>query len=180
MKSMLVLNYMGQTAWLLEHSGETLSGRNPFYSIMPEFFLPLGIGIATIATVVASQALISGSFTLINEAIRLNLWPKVRISYPTDMKGQPYIPSINWLLYFGCSGVVLYFRDSSAMEAAYGMSIIIGMMMRGVVITLTIFLINDFSLCFIVLSNIMKIGCIIITWIILPIMAAVGPLATIS
>lgn len=128
-KSMLVLNYMGQTAWLLEHSGETLSGRNPFYSIMPEFFLPVGIGIATIATVVASQALISGSFTLINEAMRLNFWPKVKVKYPTELKGQLYITSINWLLYAGCVLVVLFFKESSRMEAAYGLTIILGMIM---------------------------------------------------
>jgi KUP system potassium uptake protein len=128
-KTTLILNYLGQSAWLLQHEGQHLNGQNPFYELMPDWFFIPGFVIATIATVVASQALISGSFTLINEAIRLNLWPKVRISYPTDMKGQLYIPSINWLLYFGCSGVVLYFRDSSAMEAAYGMTIIIGMMM---------------------------------------------------
>ena len=81
------------------------------------------------AAIIASQALISGSFTLINEAIRLNLWPKVRINYPTDLKGQLYIPSINWLLFIGCAGIVLYFKESSKMEAAYGMTIIIGMLM---------------------------------------------------
>jgi KUP system potassium uptake protein len=128
-KSMLVLNYMGQTALLVSMNGKTLNGANPFYSIMPEWFLPFGIGIATIATVVASQALISGSFTLINEAMRLNFWPKVKIKYPTDLKGQMYIPSINWLLYIGCVGIVLFFRESKNMEAAYGLTIILGMIM---------------------------------------------------
>ena len=99
-KLMLVINYMGQTAWLVSMDGKYLKGANPFYSIMPDWFLPVGIGIATIATVVASQALISGSFTLINEAMRLNFWPKVRIKYPTELKGQMYISSINWILYF--------------------------------------------------------------------------------
>ena len=128
-KCMLVLNYMGQTAWLVSMDGKTLNGANPFYSIMPEWFLPLGIGIATIATVVASQALISGSFTLINEAMRLNFWPKAKIKYPTDLKGQMYIPSINWMLYFGCVGIVLFFKESKNMEAAYGLTIILGMIM---------------------------------------------------
>jgi len=128
-KTMLVLNYMGQTAWLISMDGKKLSGTNPFYEIMPDWFLPVGIGVATIATVVASQALISGSFTLINEAMRLNFWPKVKIRYPTDLKGQMYIPSINWLLYVGCIFIVLYFRESSEMEAAYGLTIILGMIM---------------------------------------------------
>ncbi len=128
-KSMLVLNYMGQTAWLTAHDGEKLNGLIPFYTIMPHWFLPLGVAIATIAAVVASQALISGSFTLINEAMRLNFWPKVKIKYPTELKGQMYIPSINWLLYAGCIAIVLFFRESSNMEAAYGLTIILGMIM---------------------------------------------------
>ena len=85
---------------------------------MPQWFVPIGIGIATTAAVVASQALISGSFTLINEAIRLNFWPKVKIKYPTDLKGQIYIPSINWLLWAGCIFIVLYFQEAKYMEAA--------------------------------------------------------------
>ena len=128
-KIMLVLNYMGQTAWLVSMDGKYLKGANPFYSIMPDWFLPVGIGIATIATVVASQALISGSFTLINEAMRLHFWPKVRIKYPTELKGQMYISSINWILYFGCIGIVLFFKESKNMEAAYGLTIILGMIM---------------------------------------------------
>ena len=128
-KSMLVLNYFGQCAWILTKEGQKLEGANPFYSIMPEWFLPVGIGIATAATIVASQALISGSFTLINEAMRLNFWPKVRIKYPTELKGQMYIPAINWLLYSGCVFIVLYFKESTNMEAAYGLTIILGMIM---------------------------------------------------
>lgn len=128
-KFMLVLNYMGQTAWLVGHEGEKLNGLIPFYTIMPEWFLPAGVAIATIAAIVASQALISGSFTLINEAMRLNFWPKVKIKYPTELKGQMYIPSINWLLFAGCVFIVLYFRESSGMEAAYGLTIILGMVM---------------------------------------------------
>ena len=128
-KTSLLLNYFGQSAWLLQHEGNLLGGQNPFYELMPHWFFIPGFIITTIATIVASQALISGSFTLINEAIRLNLWPKVRIAYPTVMKGQLYIPSINWLLFLGCASVVLFFKESSAMEAAYGLTIIIGMMM---------------------------------------------------
>lgn len=128
-KTSLLLNYFGQSAWLLQHEGSHLCGQNPFYELMPHWFFIPGFVITTIATIVASQALISGSFTLINEAIRLNLWPKVRIAYPTVMKGQLYIPSINWLLFLGCASVVLFFKESSAMEAAYGLTIIIGMMM---------------------------------------------------
>ncbi|HEY1039775.1 MAG TPA: KUP/HAK/KT family potassium transporter [Bacteroidia bacterium] len=129
-KTALVLNYMGQGAWLLTLQGKQLPPDvNPFYAIMPEWFVPVGVIVATAATIVASQALISGSFTLINEAIRLNLWPKVRIKYPTIVRGQLYIPSINWLLCFGCIGVILYFKESSNMEAAYGLSIVITMIM---------------------------------------------------
>lgn len=128
-KIMLLLNYFGQGAWLLVNEGQTLNDRNPFYSLMPQWFLPFGVVIATAATIVASQALISGSFTLINEAMRLNFWPKVRIAYPTELKGQLYLPSVNWLLCFGCIGIVLYFKESSNMEAAYGLSIVVTMIM---------------------------------------------------
>ncbi|WP_233590085.1 KUP/HAK/KT family potassium transporter [Flavobacterium microcysteis] len=131
-KSMLLLNYFGQGAWLISHEGKTLKEAgvtNPFYAIMPDWFLPFGIGIATLAAVVASQAMISGSFTLINEAIRLNFWPKVKIKYPTELKGQLYIPSLNWMLWIGCVLVVLYFKESSGMEAAYGLAIVMTMLM---------------------------------------------------
>lgn len=128
-KTTLVLNYFGQGAYLLAHQGEKLNGASPFYSIMPEWFLPAGIALATVATIVASQALISGSFTLINEAIRLNFWPKAKIKYPSDLKGQLYIPSVNWLLCTGCIIVVLHFQESAKMEAAYGLTIILGMLM---------------------------------------------------
>ena len=135
-KTMLVLNYFGQGAFLIKHAGQTLAEvgassniTNPFYLSMPEWFVPVGIIIATSAAVIASQALISGSYTLISEAMRLNLWPKVKIKYPTELKGQLYIPSINWLLLGGCIGVVLKFRESANMEAAYGLSIILCMLM---------------------------------------------------
>ncbi|MBK7181597.1 MAG: KUP/HAK/KT family potassium transporter [Bacteroidetes bacterium] len=134
-KLTLILNYFGQGAWLIAHEGQKLDGASPFYTIMPEWFLPVGIGLATVATIVASQALISGSFTLINEAIRLNFWPKAKIKYPSELKGQLYIPSINWLLCVGCIIVVLYFEESSKMEAAYGLTIILGMLMSSRLLT---------------------------------------------
>lgn len=131
-KITLILNYLGQGAWLINHEGSTLAEAgitNPFFGIMPSWFVPIGIGIATTAAIVASQALISGSFTLINEAIRLNFWPKVKIKYPTDLKGQLYIPSINWLLWAGCIFIVLYFKEAKFMEAAYGLAIVLTMLM---------------------------------------------------
>ena len=133
-KTTLVLNYFGQGAYLIQHNGSTLSqlnnyNPNPFYLIMADWFQPIGIIVATLAAIIASQALISGSFTLINEAMRLDFWPKVKINYPTDVKGQLYIPSINWLLFVGCVGIILYFKESKYMEHAYGLSIILGMMM---------------------------------------------------
>ncbi|NMH27315.1 KUP/HAK/KT family potassium transporter [Flavobacterium silvaticum] len=138
-KAMLVLNYFGQAAWLIQHEGETLQSLggdygNPFYLIMADWFQPAGIIIATMAAVIASQALISGSFTLINEAMRLSFWPKVKIKYPTELKGQLYIPSINWLLLAGCVGVVLHFRESSNMEAAYGLAIVLCMIMTTILL----------------------------------------------
>lgn len=131
-KTMLILNYFGQGAWLISHEGEVLTSfksSNPFFAMMPEAFIPYGIVIATIAAVIASQALISGSFSLINEAMRLNLWPKVRVKYPSELKGQLYIPSLNWLLLAGCIGIVLYFRESANMGAAYGLAIVLCMLM---------------------------------------------------
>ena len=133
-KSMLLTNYFGQAAFLLSHQGELLGERNPFYALMPSWFLIVGICISTAATIVASQALISGSFTLINEAIRLNLWPKVKIAFPTDIRGQLYIPSANWLLCIGCIAVVLFFKESSHMEAAYGLSIVVTMIMTTILL----------------------------------------------
>lgn len=127
-KVSLILNYFGQGAYLLKHLGEELKG-NPFYEIIPANFLIPGIIIATVAAVIASQALISGSFTLINEAINHQLWPKVMVHYPTDIKGQLYIPSVNFLLWMGCLGVVLYFKESAMMEGAYGLSITLAMLM---------------------------------------------------
>jgi KUP system potassium uptake protein len=128
-KTALLLNYFGQAAWLLQHEGEVLGSQIPFYAIMPEWFLPFGITIATMAAIIASQALISGTFTLVNEAMKLKLWPMTRVRYPSQIKGQIYIPSINWILMLGCIMVVLYFKESAAMEGAYGLAITIDMLM---------------------------------------------------
>lgn len=127
-KSCLLLNYFGQAAWLIAHDGQHLNGRKPFYELMPDWFLLPGIAIATMATIIASQALISGSFTLVSSAIRLNFWPKVRLKYPSDQKGQLYVPSINLMLFVGCVGVVLYFEKAANMEAAYGLAITLTML----------------------------------------------------
>ena len=128
-KITLLLQYFGQGAWLLAHQGMLLDGRKPIFELLPREFLFSGIMVATAAAVIASQALISGSFTLISEAIRLNFWPKVRLIYPSDQKGQLYVPSINVLLWMGCVGVVLWFRESTNMEAAYGLAITMTMLM---------------------------------------------------
>lgn len=129
-KSCLILNYLGQGAWLLNtQKGNIITaamlekGFNPFYGVMPGWFLYFGIAIATAAAIIASQALISGSFTLISESMRLNLWPKFRIVYPTEARGQLFIPAINLLLFAGCVGIVLYFKKAANMEAAYGLAI---------------------------------------------------------
>ena len=141
-KTTLVLNYFGQGAWLLGHVGETLGKgalaktANPFYALMPEWFLLVGIVIAKLAAIIASQALITGSFTLVAEAIRLNMWPKVQLAYPTDVKGQLYVPSMNRLLLLGCIGIVLYFRESANMDAAYGLAITLTMLMTTLLLTM--------------------------------------------
>jgi KUP system potassium uptake protein len=133
-KICLVLNYLGQGAWLLGHLGRPLGDANPFFAMIPSWGLLPAIGLCTLATIIASQALISGSFTLIIEALRLHFWPKVKILYPTDLRGQAYVPSLNWLLCAGCVGVVLYFRESSNMEAAYGLAITFTMLMTTVLL----------------------------------------------
>ncbi len=127
-KTCLLLNYFGQGAWLMSHQGEIIDTQI-FFAVMPEWFVIIGIIIATTASVIASQALITGSFTLINEAMRLNLWPKVRVIHPTDLRGQIFVPSINGILFFGCVAMVLFFKESRNMEAAYGLTINFGMLM---------------------------------------------------
>lgn len=128
--SMLLLNYLGQSSYLLQREGEYLDvDASPFYALMPEWFLPVGIVIASFATIIASQAVITGCFTLVNEATKLKLWTNFKVVYPSLHKGQIYLPAINWFLYFGCLLVILLFRKSSNMEAAYGLTITIDMLM---------------------------------------------------
>lgn len=121
-KLMLIINYLGQGVWILHH-GNYDTGLNPFFEIVPASYLLFMVALATVAAVIASQAMITGSFTLISEAVRLNLWPKVRINYPSNQKGQIYVPSINWILWAGCIAIVLIFKNSGAMEGAYGLAI---------------------------------------------------------
>ena len=146
-KLSLILNYLGVGASLLQHNGKIFANtslmndavfmaahpdaellRNPFFAAIPDSFLLFGIIIATAAAIVASQAMISGSFTLISVAMRLNLWPKFKISYPTEERGQLFVPAINGLLFIGCCAIVLYFKNSGNMEAAYGLAITLCML----------------------------------------------------
>ncbi len=133
-KVSLLLNYFGQGAWLLAN-GVPEADLNPFFAIMPGWFLIPGILLATAASIIASQAIISGSFTIVKEAISLNLWPKVRVLNPTHVKGQVYLPFVNWYLWFACSLVVIFFRASANMEAAYGLAINITEMMTTFLLT---------------------------------------------
>ena len=135
-KTCLLLNYIGQGAYLLANrKGLTITESvkaqlhiNAFYDLMPEWFVLIGVAIATIAAIIASQAMISGSFTLISEAMRLNLWPKLKIKYPSEERGQLFIPGINTVIFIGCVGSGSLFSNSSRMEAAYGLAIIITML----------------------------------------------------
>jgi KUP system potassium uptake protein len=138
-KIALVTAYLGQAAWLMHQGEPLLNGRNPFFEIIPSWFLLPSIIIATLATIIASQALISGSFTLISEAMNLNFWPRVTVKQPSETKGQIYIPSVNTILWFGCVLMMIYFKESSHMEAAYGFSITITMLMTSVLLSYFLF-----------------------------------------
>jgi len=134
-KTSLIVNYFGQCAWLLaNHRGEIISadmissGFNSFYGVMPHWFRIIGLVIATTAAIIASQALISGSFTLISEAMRLNLWPRLKINYPSEERGQLFIPAVNLMLFIGCVGITVYFKSAANMEAAYGLAITLCML----------------------------------------------------
>lgn len=134
-KISLVISYLGQAAWVMNQDEAQLNGRNPFFEIVPDWFLIPSILIATAATIIASQALISGSFTLISEATNLNFWPRIAIRQPSETKGQIYIPSVNNILWFGCILMILYFRESGHMEAAYGFSITVAMIMTTILLS---------------------------------------------
>lgn len=160
-KSMLILNYLGQGAWLVSHSGAEISTLNPFYAIMPEHFRIVGVVMSAGAAIIASQALLSGSFTIFSEAINLGFWPRLKIKYPSVEKGQLYIPAINWSLLAGCLMTVVIFRDSGHMEAAYGLAITVTMIMTTVLLTLWLhergvnrFLCGLFALIFITIEGI--------------------------
>ena len=137
-KTTLLLSYCGQGAWvLMQPKGTNFNGVNPFYAIVPNphlLMIPC-VALATLATIIASQALISGSFTLISEAVSMNFWPKITIRYPSNIRGQIYIPSINWILCIGCILVSLYFQTSEHMTAAYGFSITIAMLMTTILMS---------------------------------------------
>src|SRR6201986_5339378 len=135
-KITLLLNYLGQGAWVLTRpAGFSFKNINPFFQIVPHQFLLPSVALATLATIIASQALISGSFTLISEAVSMNFWPRITIKFPSNIRGQIYIPSINWILCIGCILVTLYFQTSEAMTAAYGFSITIAMLMTTILMS---------------------------------------------
>ena len=125
----LLLNYFGQSAFLMNAMSNGIHTETPFYDLMPKWFLPIGVGVATMAAIIASQALISGCFTLVNEAMKLRLWPNLKVIYPTTHQGQMYIPFMNWFLFSGCVAVVLIFKESARMDAAYGLAIMLNMLM---------------------------------------------------
>ena len=128
-KTTLLLSYAGQAAYLMQHLGQKAGETSPFYAIVPPSLTVFSIILATLATIIASQALISGAFTLVSEAMRLNFWPRQRVSYPSDERGQLYVPFINWGLMVGCILIVLHFRESKNMEAAYGLAVTLTMLM---------------------------------------------------
>ena len=132
-KACLILNYLGQGAWILaNNTNAELAGLhelNPFFQMLPENLRVFAVVLSTFAAIIASQALITGSYSIISEAIRLNLMPHMRIAYPSETKGQIYIPLVNNIMWVSCIGVVLYFRSSSHMEAAYGLAITVTMLM---------------------------------------------------
>jgi len=138
-KISLLLCYFGEAALLLKYQGHTLASVDAFYGLVPKWFLIPSIIIATAATIIASQALISGTFTLFNEAIRLNIWPKLRIEFPSEMRGQVYVPTINWMMMAGCLGMVLHFRQSSNMEAAFGLSVTLTMLMTTILLSVYLY-----------------------------------------
>ena len=137
-KICLILNYFGQGAWILSAKKNpallNIEGLNPFFRMVPDKLLIFSVVISTFAAIIASQALISGSFTLASEAIKLNLFPRLHIKYPSSSKGQLYMPSVNKVLCIVCIGIVLFFRSSDSMEAAYGLAITVTMLMTTILL----------------------------------------------
>ena len=136
-KVCLLANYFGQAAYLL--STNYSSEKNPFFAIVPDNFIVFQVILATLAAIIASQSLITGSFTLISEAIKLNLFPKLIIKYPTELKGQVYVSAVNIILFICSSCVVIFFRTSSNMEAAYGLSISITMFVTTLLLSIYLY-----------------------------------------
>ncbi len=134
-KVALLLCYFGEASLLMSHVGQTLKDVDPFYDLVPRWALIPAVVVAAAATIIASQALISGTFTLFNEAVRLNVWPKLRIEFPTELRGQVYVPAVNWMMMAGCIFMVLHFKESAAMEAAFGLSVTLTMLMTTVLLS---------------------------------------------
>lgn len=154
-KVCLLANYFGQAAYLL--STNYSAAKNPFFAIVPDSFIVFQVVLATLAAIIASQSLITGSFTLISEAIKLNLFPKLMIKYPTELKGQVYVSAVNIILFICSSCVVLFFRTSSNMEAAYGLSISITMFVTTLLLSIYLYKVKNnkfFALIFLMFFGI--------------------------
>lgn len=141
-KTCLILNYMGQCAWIIRSTGDpaltSIEEINPFYMMLPPGMRPVAIILSALAAIIASQALISGSYTLVHEAASLDLMPHLNVRYPSDTRGQIYIPIVNKILWILCAVVILYFRSGSRMENAYGLAITISMLMMTIMFTVYI------------------------------------------
>ena len=141
-KICLILNYMGQCVWILANRNDpqlaAVHDLNPFYMMLPQGMRPVAIVLSAMAAIIASQALISGSYTLVHEAAALDLMPHLNVRYPSDTRGQIYIPLVNNILWGLCAVVILYFRSGSRMENAYGLAITISMLMMTVLFTVYI------------------------------------------
>lgn len=148
----LILNYTGQAAWLLTQTGKVLGTHTPFYAIVPEPLLDVSVVLATLAAIIASQALISGTFTLVNEAMKLKLWPSTQVRYPSQVKGQIYLPAINWMLLAGTILVVVIFRKSDNMEGAYGLAITVNMLMTTTLLVYYFRMVKKSTIRFVVLG----------------------------
>lgn len=138
-KICLILNYLGQGAWLISNSNNSslakINDLNPFFLMLPANIRPFAVLLGALAAIIASQALISGSFSLVSEAIRLDLMPHMQIIYPSKTKGQLYIPLVNIIMWIGCCFVVLHFKTGARMEAAYGLAITVTMLMTTFLLT---------------------------------------------
>lgn len=137
-KICLLINYLGQGVWLNQAkdlvSYQNMDTLNPFFEMVPAPFRLAMTIIATLAAIIASQALISGSYTLVSEATKLKLLPRLRMIYPTNFKGQLYIPAVNNIIWVLCIAIVIYFQNSERMAGAYGLVITITMLMTTILL----------------------------------------------